>query len=373
MPACSFISNDLKWKMLQFCSTRGTSERLSFADNWSELILFFSLVFPLHTSNENENENQMGDASLSNVEETIIVKHTLVESGDRLESTVILDSPDAESFIPTAIVHPKYQKLSFDERQLPVCGSTDDNTWHSQTNPSSTTTITTTPRKVQKHLPKSQKSFAKQTRKLVNRSGENCVDYDGRSDRESISLLRHREKDIDCCVTQNSIAIVQPLKKVVEANASVNMGDEKHQNPIDCSINSNVMSHKHEQKTRNSSKIIATNEIAARMSECGNNNFNTAPRKVVHIVRESEKKVPTKKKELKDNSGWFQWLCCLALGTNIGSSRRTNPRLKIWHKAYDVGRRHARTHLEVESLNLSLSKKHSSKTLKWWLPLILRQ
>lgn len=246
----------------------------------------------------------MGDASLSNVEETIIVKNTLVDASDRHELCVNLDSPDAESFIPTAIVKPKYQKLSFDERQLPVCGSTDDNTWLSQANASSTTTITTTPRKVQKHLPKSQKSFAKQTRKLVNRSGEICADYDA-CNKEAIGLLRHSEKDIDCGVTQNSIAIVQPLKKVIEANASVNMGDEKHQNPIDCSINSNVMSHKHEQKTRNSSKIIATNEIASRMNECGNNNFNAAPRKVVNIVRDSEKKVPTKKKEHKDNSGRF--------------------------------------------------------------------
>lgn len=238
----------------------------------------------------------MGDASLSNVEETIVIKNTLVDASDQHESCVKLESLDAESFIPTAIVKPKYQKLSFDERQLPVCGSTDDNTWHSQTNSSSTTTITTTPRKVQKHLPKSQKSFAKQTRKLVNRSGELGADYD-KSDKEAINLLHHSEKDIDCCVIQNSIAIVQPLKKVIEANASVNMGDEKHQNPIDCSINSNIMSFKHEQNIRSSSKIIATNEIASKMSECGNNNFNTAPRKVVNIVRDSEKKVPTKKKE----------------------------------------------------------------------------
>lgn len=246
----------------------------------------------------------MGDASLSSVVETIVVKNTLVDENDRHESNV--DSSDAESFIPTAIVKPKYQKLSFDERQLPICGSTADNTWHSQTNSSSTTTITTTPRKVQKHLPKFQKSFAKQTRKLVNRSGELCVDYDT-SDKEAIGLLRHSENVIDCCVTQNSIAIVQPLKKVIVANASVNMSDEKHQNPIDCSINSNVLSYKHEQQKNrnNSSKIIATNELALRMSECGNNNFNTVPRKVVNIVRDSEKKVPTnKKKEHKDNSGW---------------------------------------------------------------------
>lgn len=242
----------------------------------------------------------MGDASLSNVEETIIVKNTLDGSADRHESTAsqsLKDSTDVERFIPTAIVKPKYQKLSFDERQLPVCGSTDDNSWHSPTNSAALTTITTTPRKVQKHLPKTQKS-----RKLVNRSGEVCVDYDV-SDKEAISSINHGEKDIDSCVIQNSIAIVQPLKKIIDFDASVNLDDEMNQKPIESSKNSNVMSHKHEQKVRKNSKIIAANEFASRMSECGNNNLNGVTRKAVNIARESEKKVPTKKKDAKDNSG----------------------------------------------------------------------
>lgn len=243
----------------------------------------------------------MGDASLSNVEETIVVKHALVS--DRHEPN------DVESFIPTAIVKPKYQKLSFDERQLPVCGSTDDKSWHNPTNTLSTTTITTTPRKVQKHLPKSQKSFAKQTRKLVNKGGELCVDYDV-SDKEAINSLRHSEKDIDSCLNQNnSIAIVQPLKKVIiDYNASVNMGDEKNQKPIDSSKNSNIMSHKHEQKIRNSSKVFATNDFATRMSECGNNNLNIVTRKVGSVVRDCEKKVPmVVKKDRKDITGEMKY------------------------------------------------------------------
>lgn len=232
----------------------------------------------------------MGDAALSNVEETIVVKRTLV---DRHESSV--NQKELENFIPTAIVKPKYQKLSFDERQLPVLGGTDDTFWNNPTNASSTT-ITTTPRKVQKHLPKTQKSFAK--RKLVNKSGELCVDYDV-SDKEAISSLRHREKDIDCVVVQNSVAIVQPLKKVIDVNA--NMSDEKNQKPIDRSKNS-LLQH---QKVRNSSKIVAANETASKMSECGGikNNLNVATRKAASIARDCEKKVPTKKKELRDNSG----------------------------------------------------------------------
>lgn len=242
----------------------------------------------------------MGDASLSNVEETIVVKHALVS--DQEESNVNQPQSDAgdwDCFIPTAIVKPKYQKLAFDERQLSICGSTDEKTWQSPTNTSSTT-ITTTPRKVQKHLPKSQKSFAKQNRKLVSKSGELRVDYDV-SDKEAISSLRHSEKDIDCVVNQNSIAIVQPLKKATDFNTSVNMSDEKNQKPIDSSKNSNVMSHKHEQKIRNSSKIIAANEFASRMSDGGNNNLNIV-RKAVNVARDCEKKVPTKKQQ-QDNLG----------------------------------------------------------------------
>lgn len=242
-------------------------------------------------------QNQMGDAALSNVEETIIMKNPLVEADDRHESGVI---HEAESFIPTAIVKPKYQKLSFDERQLPACVSTVDNSWHSPGNTSSTT-ITSTPRKVQKHLPKSQKFLAKQTRKLINKNGEVCVEYDA-SDKEAINSLRHSDKDIDSCHVQNSVAIVQPIKKVVGATASVNMSDGKSQKAIDSSINSAALNHKHEQKNRSSSKIIAANEIAPRMSESGNN-LNVATRKAASVARDCEKKVPTKTRDQKDNSG----------------------------------------------------------------------
>lgn len=281
------------------------------AIEWVEITLIFNLSFlSLPPTHQNQNKNQMGDAALSNVEETIVMKNSLVNESDRHESKVNVEPAyeygDEENFIPTAIVKPKYQKLSFDERQLPVCGSTDDNSWHSPTNTSSTTTITTTPRKVQKHLPKTQKSFAKHTRKLVNKGGELCVDYDV-SDKEAISSLRHSERDIDCCIVQNSVAIVQPLKKVVDA--SVNMSDEKNQKPIDSSKNSSAMSLKHEQQIfiRNSSKNIAANEIASRMSECDDNNLNVASRKATaaSVVRDCEKKVPipTKKKDHQEIAG----------------------------------------------------------------------
>lgn len=243
-----------------------------------------------------ETENQMGDAALSNAEESIVVKTPTADASDRHEHE--LSVSDLVSLIPTAIVKPKYQKLSFDERQLPACGSTVDNSWQSPTNTASTT-ITSTPRKVQKHLPKSQKSFVKQqTRKVVNKSGEFCVDYDV-SDKEAISALRHTENDIDCGVIQNSIAIVQPLKKNIDA--SVNANDEKNQK-ADSSKNSLAMSHKHEQNIRNSSKVIATNELASVMSECDKNNLSGATRKTVSSVCDV-KKAPVKKREQRDYTG----------------------------------------------------------------------
>lgn len=248
--------------------------------------------------NKNKTQNQMRDAALSSVEETIVVKTPLFDESDRHEPSVS-QPKDSENFIPTAIVKPKYQKLSFDERQLPACGSTADNAWQSPAQ----TTITTTPRKVQKYLPKSsQKSFAKHTRKLVSKAGELCADYDV-SDKVVIESLRHRENrgDIDCgVVVQNSVAIVHPLKKVANASA-VNMDDGKNQKPIDSSKNSFVMSH----KSRNIAKVMsAANEVAPRTSECGNNNLSGASRRVASVARDCEKKVPTtKKKDRKDNSG----------------------------------------------------------------------
>lgn len=242
----------------------------------------------------------MGDASLSNVEEQIVVKHALVDASDRHKSNMIQSSIQCnESFIPTAIVKPKYQKLSFDERQLPICGSAADENWSPTNNLS--TTITTTPRKIQKHLPKSsQKSFSKQNRKL-NKNAEFCVGYEV-SDKESIGSLRHSEKGHDSCVNQNSIAIVQPLKKAIDA--SVNSGDEQNQKLIDSSKNSFVMSHKHEQKTRNSNKIIATNVFPSRMSECGSKNVNNTTRKAENDERVGEKNVlSSNKKSEKENSG----------------------------------------------------------------------
>jgi hypothetical protein len=228
----------------------------------------------------------MGDALLSNVEERIIVKNT----SSSIESSVSQDS----ALIPTAIVKPKYQKLSFDERQLPIRGSTDSDLEWANSN-----TITTTPRKVQKHLPKSQKSFGKQSRKLSNK---NCCELRFEYDVNENGAMSGK-KDIDCgVIAQNSVAIVQPIKKFIDNEDN---GEMEKSQKIDCSSINSVVIHKHKAK---SSEMSVANEITPKMSDCGskiyknninNNNLNIENRK--SEKSDVQKKVPMKTH--KDISG----------------------------------------------------------------------
>lgn len=241
----------------------------------------------------------MGDATLSKIEERITLKNSNDESS--VTKSQAVESVDNCGLIPTAIVKPKYQKLSFDERQLPIRGSTDAELWDHSSNQSAT--ITSTPRKIQKHLPKNQKSFTRQTRKIVNKmnSSESCSDYDV-TDKEAInSNHRVNEKDIDCSVMQiqqNSVAVVQPIKKVIDATIDTAKCESSKNKAVDF---------KNHRTT--SSKL---NEIVPKcsISECGindNNNLNVGNRKCIerekNFVKDGndDKKVPIKNR--KDNSG----------------------------------------------------------------------
>lgn len=241
----------------------------------------------------------MGDAVLSNAEERIVVKNSSVEADDRRETTAL---------IPTAIVKPKYQKLSFDERQLPVCGAIETEESWKATN--ETTTITTTPRKVQKHLPKNQKSFTKQNRNMKSDSDFNVTD--------KMAINRGGECDIECRdgdgfhqsspqnnSNSNSVAIVQPIKKVIDLKIDEQIsGIAKKE--IDCSINSESMNGgKKADSVRG--KISQTNERkVAGMSDC--DKIKTGNRKFVECEKVEDKKVPTNasKKLQKIHSGKCQ-------------------------------------------------------------------
>jgi hypothetical protein len=242
----------------------------------------------------------MGDAVLSNAEERIVVKNSSVEADDRRETT---------TFIPTAIVKPKYQKLSFDERQLPICGAIESEVSWKTTN--DTTTITTTPRKVQKHLPKNQKSFTKQNRNVKSDSDFNVTDK---------MAINRGECDIECRDgdglyqsspqnNNNSVAVVQPIKKVIDLKIDEQIsGIAKKE--IDCSINSESMNGvKKADSVRG--KISQTNErkIASGMSDCGVvDKIKNGNRKFVECEKVDDKKVPTNasKKLQKIHSGECQ-------------------------------------------------------------------
>jgi hypothetical protein len=213
----------------------------------------------------------MGDAALSNAEERIAVKNSLVGVDERRDTALI----------PTAIVKPKYQKLSFDERQLPIRGSTETDLWTDAVDAVQQTTITTTPRKVQKHLPKNQKSH----RKLKS---EICSDFLAA---DKVAIKSNRRGDIECSDTQNynnSVAVVQPIKKVIDTNKSDEekmSGIEKEE--IDYSINSEAESRN---EKASGGEISLTNEskVVARMSDCGNNNLNVVNRKCAERENVSE-------------------------------------------------------------------------------------
>jgi hypothetical protein len=225
-------------------------------------------------------KNQMGDAVLSNVEEKIALKNSSSSSVDIHESSV----NDSSSLIPTAIVKPKYQKLSFDERQLPLHGATADTEY--------STITTTTPRKVQKHLPKShQKSFAK--RKVAPNKGESTPSKHQQSYDLNVTDKTHHTA-IDCSVIQQNCAVVQPIKKSQNI-----INDEKL---FDCSKNNFKMNQyddddeEEEISVKTKSKFNVSNESSLKsiMSDCGKDNKNNlnyqSDSNRIGSVRENDKK-----------------------------------------------------------------------------------
>lgn len=156
--------------------------------------------------------------------------------------------------IPTAIVKPKYQKSSFDDRQLPVILSSNrDQPWYDKQNndvnkclaaATTTTTTATAPNTKKIHLPE----FDRKAKKHVKQSNSNSINssksahHASEIEQNKCSSKQHiarddttakpqrtaksGEKDIDCSAATASrssglklksngasIAIVQPRKK----------------------------------------------------------------------------------------------------------------------------------------------------------------
>lgn len=143
---------------------------------------------------------QMNDAILSNGKDTIAIlascDRELSQNVDDQQKNYIsteiseIDKNPSVSIqqkinIPTAVVKPKYQKSSYDDRQLPPIGCIDnEKSWQNNNNLNAIQHLNS--RKIQQ-LPHFE-------RKIQTREKE----------------LRHSEKEVDC---SGSVAIVTPRKK----------------------------------------------------------------------------------------------------------------------------------------------------------------
>lgn len=160
---------------------------------------------------------QMNDAVLSNGKDTIAIlascdrdlSLTVDDQHKNYISTEISEidkNPSAtiqqKINIPTAVVKPKYQKSSYDDRQLPPIGCIDNNekSWHNNNNLNAIQHLNS--RKIQQ-LPHFE-------RKIQSLNDQKFI-FNTSCEKESLNSLRHSEKEVDC--TSGSIAIVTPRKK----------------------------------------------------------------------------------------------------------------------------------------------------------------
>lgn len=147
--------------------------------------------------------------------------------------------------IPTAIVKPKYQRTSYDDRQLPPVVSIDrEKPWYD--NCSVNNNVNLTPNKKIQQLPHFERKHKKH--RTGNRTNSGLV-----SEKEKFNSILLCEKDMDC----TSVAVVPPRKKdKIEQVDVYGNGDKgikcstiqknhsnlsNNNNSINCSNNNNVV------------------------------------------------------------------------------------------------------------------------------------
>lgn len=204
---------------------------------------------------------QMNDAILSNGKDTIAIlascdrelSQTVDDQQKNYISTEIseIDKNPSVSIqqkinIPTAVVKPKYQKSSYDDRQLPPIGCIDnEKLWHNNNNLNAIQHLNS--RKIQQ-LPHFE-------RKLQSRNDQKFI-FNTSSEKESLNLLRHSEKEVDC--TSGSVAIVTPRKKdkmefKEDSNFKNNNSKQNCSNDI---FNLNAQKEKKRNKNKNLSGML---------------------------------------------------------------------------------------------------------------------
>lgn len=147
---------------------------------------------------------------------------------EQFESQHVESKDIIRNTIPTAIVKPKYQKSSYDERQLPLVANVDrEKPWFDDDN-TSDTIVTTTTKKVQQ-LPHFERKPKKQLKHLTKSvQGHPAAGRSTQSAKESLNSLLECDKDIDSSLGA-SVAIVQPRKK-----EKMEPTLEKRADPVKC-------------------------------------------------------------------------------------------------------------------------------------------
>lgn len=208
-------------------------------------------------------------------------KNPFITKSDRF-----VDEQKQRNQIPTAIVKPKYQKSSFDDRQLPAVAYVNrDQPWYDKCideyNTPKESTITVTSATIKKiHLPefdrkakKHLKSVSTKSAHLINNNHTNSnSDSDNKcSAKEHSKRMDVTEKDTDCSCAEKkrsvaSVAIVQPRKKekmnerelmekIVKMQIKKNSKGANRVNPnADKNVNQNIISNGMNQSNGNSNK-----------------------------------------------------------------------------------------------------------------------
>lgn len=277
---------------------------------------------------------QVSDALLSNANETII-KIDSISIFERENNKTAINENEIDGCkpihqIPTAIVKPKYQVTTFDERQLPAVAylNRDMHAWYDKKIAESTkqqlsgTIETTTPKKIQfVEFDGKTKKHAKKSAHIVNESAHNnrTTKSSVRNDYERTILSVVDRKDSNC----NAVTAIRSARKVQNSSASVavvqprkkeKMDEKLMETIVQMQIKKNAQLYpgaRFNANNNNYGKVkgnIADSMIPSSQNAkfSGNknlNNNNNSVRVDEHNVNNKSFKQQSVKKEQKDGSG----------------------------------------------------------------------
>lgn len=298
---------------------------------------------------------QTTDAILSNANETIpLIENEMIEFDEFTEcekdmdyakqsNTNLDESILKNQTIPTAIVKPKYQKSSFDERQLPAIAYADrDKPWYDKlnvhsndvTNRCPTTTTLGNTKKI--HLPefdRKAKKHMKQNSSNHTKSAHPTSEIEDNSKCSSKQNIANEETTHAKCETVNgkdvvysampsrssaqkiksngaSVAIVQPRKKdkmderklmetIVQMQVKKNSMDYGNRNNKNNNINNNINNN-----NNNQGKVAVKTSSIQTKDDSSNGKYHSTNNNNERNTTTTTTSMPIQtKKDQKDNSG----------------------------------------------------------------------